>query len=255
MINSSIIKLVKSLSDKKNRSENNLFVAEGNKIVNELINCNYSINFIISNEKWFLENESKLKQKIFVVNENELKRVSFLKTPQDVLAVCNIKINDICYNNINDNIILALDGIQDPGNFGTIIRIADWFGIKNIITNIASADVYNPKVIQATMGAFARVNVCYKNLTDELLKLKNSLGFTVYGATLSGENIYTTKLEQKCVIVMGSEGNGISKEVLSLLNKEISIPTFSENQFKTESLNVANATAIVCSEFLRRKFK
>jgi len=253
MLSKAIIKLVSSLEQKKYRLENNLFVAEGNKIAEEIIKTNFPIKFLIATSEWLSKNSLNKNIEIYEVEENEIKKISFQKTPQSVIAVCNIIENKLDISEIEQNLTLALDNVQDPGNVGTIIRIADWFGIKNILASYSTADVYNPKVIQATMGAFARMKVHYILLPELLRKLKNNNNLIIYGTTLNGKNIYEQKLESKGIIVMGSEGNGISKPVLEILSEQLLIPNFSNNLQKSESLNVATATAIVCSEFRRQQ--
>ncbi len=251
MLSKSLIKLVRSLDQKKYRIDNKLFVAEGNKIVEEIIKNNLSVKYIIATNEWLLKQDSKIKAEIIGVTKEEIQKISFQKTPQDVIAICNICDYKLDYTEIKQDLTLALDDVQDPGNVGTIIRIADWFGIKNILASHSTADVYNPKVIQATMGAFARVKVHYVLLPELLLKLKNEFDINIYGTTLNGENIYTQNLNSNGVIVMGSEGSGISQPVLKTLSEQLLIPNFSDNLQKSESLNVATATAIICSEFRR----
>ena len=200
-----------------------------------------------------IDEDGKENIEIYEAEESEIKKISFQKTPQSVIAVCNIIENKLDISEIEQNLTLALDNVQDPGNVGTIIRIADWFGIKNILASYSTADIYNPKVIQATMGAFARMKVHYVLLPELLRKLKNDNNLIIYGTTLNGNNIYEQKLESKGIIVMGSEGNGISKPVLEILSEQLLIPNFSNNLQKSESLNVATATAIACSEFRRQQ--
>lgn len=256
MLSKTIIKLVRSLEQKKYRIENKLFIAEGNKIVEEIIKNNLSIKFLIATKEWLARQNVKINAEIFEVSENEIQKISLQKTPQNVVAVCNLISYKLDVSELKNNLTLALDDVQDPGNVGTIIRIADWFGIKNILASYSTADVYNPKVIQATMGAFARVNVHYVSLPELLLKLKNEFKIKIYGTTLKSENIYNQNLNNNGVIVMGSEGSGISKDVIKTLTQQLYIPPYLLNSQTSESLNVANATAIVCSEFRRQqKFK
>ena len=250
MISKSIIKLIRSLEHKKFRTEHQLFVAEGNKIVSELILSKHPIEYLIATEKWIKEQKTLPKINLIEVTEKELERISFQKTPQHVLAVCRIEKNELNISDLKNSLSLALDDVQDPGNVGTIIRIADWFGIKNILASHSTADVYNPKVIQATMGAFARVNVHYFDLAEFLQQQKNNI--PIYGTTLDGKNIYSQNLKPNGIIVMGSEGNGISKEVQKTLTHKLFIPPFTDGEPVCESLNVATATAIVCAEFRRQ---
>lgn len=253
MLSKAIIKLIRSLDQKKHRVENNLFVAEGHKIVGEIIKSDIKIKFLIAVKDWLAENKKLPKTEVFEVTEKELQQISFQKTPQQVLAVCTIPDKKLHFDDLINSLTLALDDIQDPGNLGTIIRIADWFGIKNIIASTSTADLYNPKVIQATMGAFARVNVNYYSLPEFFNKVQSETSLPIYGTTLTGENVYKQKLTNNGIIVMGSEGNGISNEVLKVLTKQLYIPHFQSNSPTSESLNVATATAIICAEFRRQQ--
>ncbi len=253
MLSKAIIKLIRSLDQKKYRIENNLFVAEGHKIVGEIIKSDIKIKYLIAVKDWLNENKKLPKTQVFEVTEKELQQISFQKTPQQVLAVCNLPEKKLHFDELRNSLSLALDDVQDPGNLGTIIRIADWFGIKNIIASPATADIYSPKVIQATMGAFARVNVHYHSLPEFFNKIQSETNLPVYGTTLNGENIYKQKLTNNGIIVMGSEGNGISKEVLKTLTKQLYIPPFQSDSPTSESLNVATATAIICAEYRRQQ--
>jgi len=233
---------------KKYRNREGLFVAEGPKVVGDLLR-KYEAKAIYATEKWSptcIRSTSSVER----ITDEELRRISFLQHPQQVLAVFPIpKSNDASL--INPSALsLALDGIQDPGNLGTIIRIADWFGIDTIYCSEDTADAYNPKVVQATMGSLARVNIIYLSL-DSLL---NSLprGYPVYGTLLDGEDIYKQTLSTNGIIVMGNEGNGISPAIRSKVNRRLLIPNFRIGD-SAESLNVAIATAITCSEFRRRQ--
>ena len=174
-----------------------------------------------------------------------------LKTPQDVLAVFEQPHYVAQSNVIEHSLCLALDGVQDPGNLGTIIRLADWFGIEHIFCSQGTVDVYNPKTVQATMGALARVKLYYVNLPELIASLKQT---PVYGTFLDGNNMYDEKLSEHGLIIMGNEGNGISKEVEKLVNKRLYVPNYPLYRETSESLNVAIATAIVCAEFRRRLY-
>ncbi len=242
MVSKSQIKLITSLAQKKYRYKHGLFVAEGFKTISELINSKFKLNRLFSLEADFgLEPDEVQK-----INEWELKKISFLKTPQAALALFEIPEEKIGEEN---NLTLALDGIRDPGNLGTIIRLCDWFGIKNLICSKDTVDCFNPKVVQATMGSLARVNISYCDLKSFL---ENS-ELPVYGAFMEGENIYKSKTEEKAILVMGNEANGVSAEIEELMQKKISIPRFGALK-ETESLNVATATAILLSEFKRKDF-
>lgn len=241
MISKNQIKLIKSLQQKKYRKLYQLFIAEGVKVIQELLNSNYELVELYVTQELFSNVE---KSKVNFISEAELKSISALVTPNECLAVFIIpeKVKVDYFETTQ----LALDDIRDPGNMGTIIRLADWFGIQNIICSEETVDVYNPKVIQATMGSVARVNVMYCNLKSYLLNAK----VPVYGTLLEGKNIYAETLRQPSIIVLGNESNGISQEIQQLITHKITIPRFGTLQ-QTESLNVATATAIVLSEFCR----
>ncbi len=241
MISKNQIKLIKSLQQKKYRKLYQLFIAEGVKVIQELLNSNYELVELYVTQELFLNVE---KSKLHSISEAELKSISALVTPNECLAVFIIpeKSKEESYEKMH----IALDDIRDPGNMGTIIRLADWFGIQDIVCSEETVDVYNPKVIQATMGSIARVNVIYCDLKNYLSKAK----IPIYGTLLEGKNIYSEKLMQPSIIVLGNESNGISQEVQRLITHKITIPRFGTLQ-QTESLNVATATAIVLSEFCR----
>jgi TrmH family RNA methyltransferase len=186
-----------------------------------------------------------------IISENEMKHISFLKTPSAAFVVVKIPNKKINISQIGNSLNIVLDGVQDPGNLGTIIRLCDWFGIQNVICSPKTADCFSPKTVQATMGAICRTNVFYVELDDFFDNIDGNIN--VYGTFLEGENIYSTKLSSKGLIIMGSEGKGISPEIEKHVNRKLCIPCFSDNDAKPESLNVSVATAIVCSEFKRRK--
>jgi TrmH family RNA methyltransferase len=248
------IRQIASLKQKKVREGEKLFVAEGEKLTNEILLSKLEIKTLVALKEWITSNEKLLKNKIELLeaSEEELLRISSLKTPNKVLAV--VKIPEIKFNaeTLKNKLTLVLDDIQDPGNFGTIIRLADWFGIENIICSESTVELYNPKTIQASMGAILRVNVFYFNLNNFLSEINQLLQLPVYGTFLSGENIFKTSLSPSGLIVMGNESKGISPRVASFINNRITIPSFSQHVEKTESLNVSIATAIICSEFKRR---
>lgn len=254
MLSKNKIKLIKSLDSKKERFTQGLFVAEGDKIVTEAIDSKFSIEFLAGTEAWFRQNKNSLancKEKI-EISEEELKKISFQKTPQHVLCLVNIPQRVLNLELIKDKLTLILDNVQDPGNLGTIIRIADWFGIEHIICNLQTADAYNPKVVQASMGAIFRVKLYYEDLDHVLPEIKK-LGSTVFGTTLNGENIYKATLPSNGFIMMGNESNGIDPSRLSFLDNQLFIPFYPADEKRSESLNVAVATAIICSEFRRRE--
>ena len=250
MLSKNDIKNIKSLEQKKFRTEKGLFVAEGHKTVEELMGI-FSCTLLISTQEWIESHRHISAQRIEAVTPDELKRASLLQNPQDVLAVFRIPdYANTLSDTAKDNLVLALDDVQDPGNLGTIVRIADWFGIKDIFCTKGTADIYNPKAIQATMGAIARVKVHYTDLAKAIGLLPANV--PVYGTFLDGDIIYDTELSRNGVIIMGNEGNGISAETGKTVNRRLYIPNWPQGAKTSESLNVAIATAIVCSEFRRR---
>lgn len=246
MISKNQIKFIRSLELKKNRKRESLFVAEGPKVIEELLKLK-TPHTIIATKEW-IDNNPKISN-VIEVSERELESASLLKTPQQVLALFAIETTEQDLNIDNNKLYLALDGIQDPGNLGTIIRIADWFGIDTIYCSNETVDVYNPKVIQATMGSIARVKVIYTDLYNMISNSSDEM--PVYGTFLDGSDIYQNELTPNGIIVMGNEGKGITKELKSLITNKLLIPSFSIGD-TAESLNVAIATAITCSEFKRR---
>lgn len=249
MISKNKIKYIRSLELKKNRNKEGKFVAEGFKVVDDLLALQPA-DLIVATQEWLHGKHLADQTEVIEVTEEELKKVSFLQHPQQVLAVFR-QAQDGDFSINTQELSLALDGVQDPGNLGTIIRIADWFGITHIYCSQDTADVYNPKVVQATMGSIARVKVEYGNL----LALVESLpaDVPVYGTLLDGDNIYQQQLENRGLIVMGNEGKGISPALAKKVNRRLLIPNFPEGRATADSLNVAIATAITCSEF-RRNF-
>lgn len=238
-----------TFTKKKNRDEENLFLAEGNKLVQDLLPY-FKCKTIIGTTDYFERERFDCATECYIATREELERLSLTRSPQSVWALFERKNYQLDFTAIEQTLSIALDGVQDPGNLGTIIRIADWFGIENIICSPNCVDLYNPKVVQATMGAIARVKVHYTELPQLINAMKN---LPIYGTFLEGEFIYDTPLSNKGIIVMGSEGNGISKEVGQLVNKKLFIPSYPPNRTTSESLNVAVATSIICSEFRRRK--
>lgn len=245
------IKLVKALAQRKERSASGLFVAEGDKLVPELFSA-YHCHLLIATQAFLEQHPGLVAHEVVVASHAEIERASLLNAPQQVVALFRLPSFLLDVAALQNQLVLALDRVQDPGNLGTIIRIADWFGIRNIVCSPDTVDVFNPKTVQATMGALARVKVHYANLPDFLKKLPE--GFPVFGTFLEGDNIYQMQLPQCGVIVMGNEGNGISAEVERLVNRKLFIPSFPPNEPTSESLNVAVATAITCAEFRRRLY-
>ena len=248
MISKNLVKYIKSLERKKIRNREHVFVAEGPKVVGDLCAL-YKPVRIIATQKWYDDTHRTPLSDDVIVDEEELRKVSFLMHPQEVLAIFNIPENNEESRDYEKDICLALDGVQDPGNLGTIIRIADWFGIKTVYCSSETADAYNPKVVQATMGSIARVNVVYTDLNKMLSQLSKNV--PVYGTFLDGKNIYDTELSKNGIIIMGNEGNGISDDTARYVNKRLLIPAFPEGRATADSLNVAVATAVTCSEFRR----
>jgi len=246
------IKLIRSLDQKKNRLATGLFIAEGKKLVLDLLQSDFAVSEVYCTSKSAAEITSyKPDLNIEIADKEELTRISFLKTVPEIIALCRIPHSEICWDEICKNLTLVLDEIQDPGNLGTIVRLADWFGIKNVICSENCADIYNPKVVQATMGAFTRVKIHYVSLTGFLEKAKQ-LSIPVYGAFLEGENLYHCELTENGLIVMGNEGNGISEIIAKSISRKINIPSFPPGDLTSESLNVAVATSVICAEFRRR---
>ena len=297
MLSKATIKRIRALEQKKFRRQTGLFVAEGPKVVGDLLAA-MSAREIFATAEWLNENRnlistatmpekssgkplgSDAKPTITEVSEEELRRLSFLQHPQQVLATFEIPAspptplppergdltanNQQAANNLHlvsplssgrgaggeASLALALDGIQDPGNLGTIIRIADWFGIETVVCSPDTADAYAPKVVQATMGSLARVKIVYQDLAELIDALPTD--FPVYGTLLDGRDIYAETLTPHGLIVMGNEGNGISPEIARKITRRLLIPNYPANRPTADSLNVAIATAITCAEFRRR---
>jgi len=251
MLSKNQAKFINSLKQKKFRDEHGLFVAEGAKIVNEILNSGIKVREIYSSIN-FQHSIFSHEIKVIRIKASELKKMSSLSTPNEVLAVCEIPKGDFNIFSIGMKLSLVLDTVQDPGNLGTIIRIADWFGVENIICSEETVEVYNPKVIQATMGSITRVKVHYVNLLEFLKKYKEEFPeLKIYGALLDGENIYGQKLSKEGLVVIGNESKGISEELMPFITDKIKIPSYSVNETSVESLNAAIAAAVICAEFRR----
>ncbi len=239
MVTKKQMKVVKNLSQKKYRNEYGLFVAEGFKIVKELLTAEFKPHYLFSSSSDLAE---KLTSKVEIVSSNELKKMSNQNTSSGLLGVFEIpKKLEV----ITTDWVLALDAVRDPGNLGTIIRLCDWFGIKQLVCSTDTVDCYNPKVLQATMGSIARVNIVYTDLKNFIEKSD----LPVFGAFMHGENAFEAKIPSKGILVMGNEANGISSEIEQLINQKITIPQFGKPT--TESLNVATATSILLGEIRR----
>lgn len=255
MISKNKSKYIRSLEQKKTRNLEKVFVAEGPKVVGDLVAAGLSPDIIVCTEDWKNHNPHicSISKELIDVTEEELRKVSFLLHPQKVIGVFNTPL----HTNIPDatwfenNLCIMLDGVQDPGNMGTIIRIADWFGIDTILCSKDTVDAFSPKVVQATMGSIARVKIIYTDIIELVSSLPHSI--PVYGTLLDGNDIYQSDIQNNGIIVMGNEGNGISQSVRNLVTHKLLIPSFPPERPTAESLNVAIATAIVCSEFRRRK--
>ena len=239
MLSKNQIKHITRLKQKKFRIQDQLFVVEGIKTIQEILKSDFELQELYTTRSFHKNSKQEV-----IISENELERISFLKTPNTALAVFKIPEPKLIDPN---QLILALDDVRDPGNLGTIIRLCDWFGIRDLVCSAETVDCYNPKVIQATMGSISRVNISYLDLPEFIKNQKTP----VLGAFMNGENVYKGTLPDQGILVMGNEGNGISAEIEALVTHKIAIPRFGKLQ-ETESLNVATATAILLSEFKRR---
>ena len=234
------VKVITSLSQKKYRQKHKLFIAEGVKVVNELLNSSFEIDSLFVVDDFTIDISA---DKIIRISEKDLQKISNLKTSNKVLGL--FKIPDAIPLQ-KSGITIALDAINDPGNLGTIIRLCDWFGVSQLVCSKDTVDCYNQKVVQASMGSLTRVSIIYTDLETYLKK--NEL--PTFIADMDGENVYKTQLPQEAILIMGNEANGVSDEIKALIKNKIAIPRFGENQ-EIESLNVATATAILLSEFKR----
>lgn len=241
MLTHHLIKVIQSLDKKKFRQKYNLFLVEGNKIIKELKNSPFKVKevFSIAPSELDLGNVP-----IHQITEAELKKISHLQHPKNSVAVCELREN----TPIETPIQLVLDNIQDPGNLGTIIRLADWFGIEQIICSLETADFYNPKVIQATMGSFTRVNIVYQDISEILSHSQRP----IFGTDMVGENLYQMDFPREFYLILGNEGNGIRPEIKQLVHQNITIPRFGKLQ-STESLNVSMAAGIILGQIFSKK--
>lgn len=232
------LKLITSLSQKKYRQKHKLFVAEGVKVVNELLNSSFELDQLFATEDFDTQNKN-----CQIISNEELRKISSLKTPNKVLGIFKIPAEKEISNK---GLILVLDDINDPGNLGTIIRLCDWFGITTLVCSNETVDCYNQKVVQSSMGSLTRLAIKYLNLKEYL----SNKELPTFIADMDGENVYKKELPKEAVLIMGNEANGVSDEIKSLIKHKISIPRFGNLQ-ETDSLNVATATAILLSEFRR----
>lgn len=241
------IQFIRSLADKRTRDSEGLFIAEGVKLVEEIRASDYHIRRIYTTRTDIVGAEVER------VERKDMERISELKTASDTLAIVEKPRYKLSLPSIKGDLAIALDGVQNPGNLGTIIRLADWFGVKDIICSAECADCFNPKVVQATMGAILRVRVHYTDNLAQLLRDAHSEGMPIYGTLLDGENIYTKELTTHGIIVMGNEGRGLTEECRGELTERLFIPPYPANAPTSESLNVAMATGIILAEFRRPK--
>lgn len=245
MVTRAEILKIRSLADKRGRDEHGLFVAEGEKIIRELLDSPLKVTGLYALEGVFGDRSGATR-----VSRAEMERLSMLKTANNSLATVEIPRYRFELSAARKNLVLALDDIGNPGNVGTLIRIADWFGISDVICSPSTADCFNPKVVQATMGAIIRVRVHYLDLAAVLKEAAHN-GIPVYGTFLEGDNIYDARLGSSGIIVMGSEGRGISPEAAASVTRKLFIPPYPADRRGSESLNVSTAAAVVCSEFRR----
>lgn len=253
MISKNTIKQIRSLELRKFRKQSGTFIAEGNKLVEDNL-ASMKCHRLIAVTDWWKSHEHLriLAEECIEVSREEMEKISLMQSPQEVLATFYVPSEEhFDLSILSNRLVLALDSIQDPGNLGTIIRLCDWFGIHDIFCSQTTADCFSPKVVQATMGAIARVRIHYLDLQD-FLKNASSKGIPVYGTFLEGENIYMTNLSSNGIIVMGNEGQGISPEIEAIVSKKINIPSYPAESETSESLNVGIATAITVAEFRRR---
>ena len=241
MVSKNQIKLITSLQQKKYRKQHQLFFAEGVKVIEELLRSKYELQTLFVTEPLDFKVAN---DKIHTISPAELKKISALTTPNTCLAVFKIPTENF---SLKEGLLVALDDVRDPGNLGTIIRLCDWFGVEQLICSPETVDIYNPKVVQATMGSIGRVTILYTDLVPFL----KSISLPIFGTFMDGENIYKQDLPSNAILIMGNEANGISDEVAQCITSKLAIPRFGQLQ-ETESLNVATATAILLSEFRRR---
>ncbi|MDR2811461.1 MAG: RNA methyltransferase [Tannerellaceae bacterium] len=250
MLSKNKIKYIRSLESKKFRNIHHVFVAEGNKVVADMMGA-FPCEWMLAKSSWMATQGNIPAEELWTDEEDEIRKISFLTTPQSVIAVFKLPSYDIREADASTRLVLALDGVQDPGNLGTIVRLANWFGIEHIVCSFDTADAFSPKAVQATMGALSRVKVHYADLKTYLTDASNR-SIPLYGTFLKGENLYEQPLSRSGIIVMGNEGNGIRPDIEPLVGCRLYIPSYPPEQLASESLNVAIATAIVCAEFRRR---
>ncbi len=249
-LTNAIRKMVASLDERKHRRREGAFMAEGTKCVLDTLD-HFTVRYLIATYEWITENGASVTGlPVIQATARDMERMSHLSAASDVLAVYEIPRQSADLSSLQGTLTVALDTVQDPGNLGTIVRTCDWFGISHILASADTADVYAPKVVQATMGAISRVTVHYCDLPSAISELRQSM--PVYGTFLDGDNIYTSHLSPTGIIVMGNEGRGISSGVAPLVTDRLLIPSYPPDVPTSESLNVSIATAITLSEFRRR---
>jgi TrmH family RNA methyltransferase len=256
LITKSQIKLIRSLEHKKFRDLHQAFIVEGDKLVREILASFITVECVFAKSAWFKQIHDNLRAKakeIIEVNDKELSQISFQKTPNQAVALAKIPQYALNITEISNSLSLFLDEVQDPGNLGTIIRLADWFGINHVLCGKGCADPFSPKAVQSTMGAIIRVKTYQTDQSFFQLLKNNNPNLPVYGTFINGENLYTAaSLSSNAVIVMGNESKGISGDLTRYINHRLMIPQYSGSNTASESLNVATAAGIVCAEFRRR---
>lgn len=254
MLSKNQLKYITSLHQKKFRKEHHCFVAEGSKVVIDILSSTFKTKVVYALKEWIAINKTliPLGIELIEINEKELQRISELSSPNQVLSIVEIPECTLTIFELKNQFCFLLDDIKDPGNMGTIIRLADWFGISNIVASPGSVDCFNSKVVQASMGSVTRVKVHYLDLNEAIIELKNE-GIKILGSSLNGENIYTTSHMESGAILLGNESKGANDSLLNLCDKNLFIPSFNTSLQKAESLNVAIAAAVMCSELIGNK--
>ena len=255
MLSKQITKIIQNLEKKKFREKYNLFKIEGEKLVAELLRSPLAVHAIIAYPEWIQANGHLLgKTQVLETDEKDMKAISNFQSLPHVMALAEIPNHPYHPDEVAGTLSLVLNGIQDPGNLGTILRIADWFGVSHLLCDRDCASIYNPKCVQASMGAIFRVHAYYLDLPETIRQLK-AAGMPVFGTFLDGENIYTSPLPSQGLIIMGNEGKGIAEDIGKLADFRLTIPNFTPTGASSESLNVGVATGIILSEFKRRIYK
>lgn len=250
MASKSTISFLRSLQQKKFRNEEGAFIVEGPKMVAEVLKSDFKVRQLYATSSW--TPEQHLSSPLEIITETEMERVSGLQTPNKVLAVVEMPVLEGPVSSLLSGMHLLLDQIQDPGNLGTIIRIADWFGVTSVICSPDTADVFNPKVIQSSMGSVFNVKIHYRSLADVLLKNADGNKWPVYATLLSGNDIYNTEMKASSLVILGNESRGVNPVLNAFITQGIFIPRPPNKSSKAESLNVAVAAGIVCSEYCRK---